>query len=271
MNQISKEVTRLFYPVKKVLAKDYAPSLTFPSGMSHLIIAPEQDNLVLTSCSEIYELITNKELIMPFYDRMKNGHDLEVKIRNWDYASFKLDFIFKDQQMKKKKVGGLFSRVSMINSYDRSRKYQFDCGFYRLVCSNGASVPTGEVKQFKLMHTPAAGNDVALNETIKGIESFLIKAENIVDAYDPLIENKLRMAQAEARIQELVEEKIFPTRSVDVAMNRLRLEVNQGEELTDFLVYNAMNYALNNNPESKTSANKIDKTDQQVLDYMLAN
>jgi hypothetical protein len=54
-------------------------------------------------------------------------------------------------------------------------------------------------------------------------------------------------------------------------MDRLRLEAREGQEINDFLVYNAMNYALNNNPESKANDTKIDNIDRQVLDYHIAN
>jgi Domain of unknown function (DUF932) len=266
---IPKEVTRLFYPVIKVPATQHAPDLTFPDNKEFFIIAPNSENLVLNSCSEDYHLITNKELIMPFYEKLKSDHDLEVKVRWMNMAAFKLDFIFKDQKMKKPKVGDIFSKVSMINSYDSSLKYQFDCGFYKLICENGMSVPNGERIHIKTVHK--SGAIVAVEKTIAGIEGFLLKANNIMDAYDPLIENKLRMAEAQARIQELVEEEIFPTRSVDIAIARLQLEANMGEEINDFLVYNAMNYALNNNPDSKMKITKIDETDRQVLDYLIAN
>lgn len=267
--KIPKEVTRLFYPVEKVLAKDHAPDLTFTRDNEYYIIRPDKDNLVLNSCSEQYHLITNKELIMPFFNKLKKDHNIEVNVRWSDYASFKLDFVFKDQPLKIRRVGDIFPRASMLNSYDSSIKYQFDCGFYKLICQNGASIPHGERIHIKTVHKAVAKG--AVEKTIEGIENFLLKADNILKAYDPLIENRLRMAQAEARIAELIEEEIFPARSKDIAVNRLKLEAGQGEEINDFLVYNAMNYALNNNPESNTRITKIDETDRQILDYLIAN
>lgn len=268
-NKPPKELTVLFYPVEKVLAKDYAPDLSFTSDNEYYIIRPDQENLVLNTCSEQYELITNKELILPFYDKLKKDHNIEVNVRWMNHASFKLDFVFKDMPKKIRKVGDIFPRVSMLNSYDSSLKYQFDCGFFRLTCSNGASVPHGERIHIKTVHKAVAKG--AVKKTIEGIEEFLLKSDNILKAYDPLIENRLRMAQAESRIAELIEEEIFPARSLDIAVNRLKLEASQGEEINDFLVYNAMNYALNNNPESSTKITKIDETDRQILDYLIAN
>lgn len=266
IKELPKNVTALFYPVEKVLATDYAPDLSFPSGKEYFIIRPDDGNMVLNSCSDQYHLITNKELILPFYEKLKKDHNLEVRTRWMSNAAFKLDFIFKE---KKLKVGDLFSKVSMLNSYDGSIKYQFDCGFYRLKCENGMAIPEGERIHIKTIHK--SGAIMAVEKTIKGIEDFLLRSNNIVEAYNPLIENRLRMAQAEARIMELVEEEIFPTRSADIALARLKKEAAEGEEINDFLVYNAMNYALNNNPEASTKITKIDETDRQILDYLIAN
>lgn len=267
--QIPKEVTKLFYPVKKVEAKDYAPDLDFPPEREFFIIRPDSDNLVLASCSDQYQIITNEELIRPLYESLSKEHNIELKVRWMDEAAFKLDFIFKNHRMKKLKVGDLFPRVSMLNSYDKSIKLGFDLGFYRLACENGASVPHGERIHIKTVHKSIARE--SMRKSMEGIEAFLANANNIVDSYDPLIENKMRMNQAQDRINELIEEKIFPERSAELAMNRLRLEANQGEEINDFLVYNAMNWALNNNVESKTKITKIDETDRAVLDYLIAN
>jgi len=267
--KIPNEVTRLFYPVEKVFAKDLAPNMSFPEGKGYWIIAPENKNMVLNTCSEQYGLITNKELIMPFFNKWKKTHDLRVTLRNMTDAAFKLDFVFKDIKLGKLRVGDLFARASMLNSYDSSIKYQFDCGFWRLKCENGMAMPQGERIHIKTIHKN--GTVLAAEKTIEGIETFLGNMDNMLHIYDPLIENKLRIAQAEARIMELVEEEIFPTRSAEIALDRLRLEAKEGEEINDFLVYNAMNYALNNNPESRTRITKIDETDRQVLDYLIAN
>lgn len=267
--ELPKELTRLFYPVEKVLATDHAPGLLFPSGKEYFIIAPKANNLVLNSCSSIYELITNKQTIMPFYEGLTDSHNIEVKLRSWSHTRFKLEFIFKDRKCAMKKVGDLFPRVSMVNSYDGSVKFALDFGFYRLKCTNGLIVPDTDLgaTKIKMRHTPKAG--AALTNVMENIEEFLLQKDNLVHAYDPLLENKLRMAQAESRINELVEEQIFPQRSAELAMDRLRLEAREGEEINDFLVYNAMNYALNNNPESKANDTKIDNIDRQVLDYLM--
>jgi hypothetical protein len=165
----------------------------------------------------------------------------------------------------------MFPRVRMNNSYDGSVKYSFSFGFYRLVCSNGLSVPIQglESRDFKLRHTPGTGS-MALQKTMDAIDIFVEKAPEVIKAYNPLVKKTLSWEAALKRIEEVIEDTPFPKKKAEDVIRRLEKEKEMGFIVNDFLIYNALNHTLYQG-ESRMKTHKQDKVDAKVLNYLLEN
>lgn len=274
MSKIPPELQTLFFGVTKERADAYIKNVKFSPHLDHLIIThPSSGPLIVNACSKNYELIPNKDLIMPVYNRIATEHDIKLVVRQFGNAKFYVDFIFMDSKASVMKKDTIYPRVRLNNSYDGSVKYSYDYGFYRLVCSNGLMVPEKgtEYRQMKLMHTPKAGDGRALELTLESVEKFLGDWKKLLSQYDPLLEKRMKMDEALKRMEEIREEGIFPARSMEIAIGQLQKEVNLGLPINDFLLYNALNYALHNNPNSNMKTHKADKIDRKILTYLLDN
>lgn len=267
-----KALKPILVDAKMVDAKDFfkTKSLIFDPNLSYLILVETpQGPKVVNFCSKNYALVKNQDLIIPVLEKLQENHNVEVKASHSDFSKFYVDFIIKDQVHKLQK-DDIFPRMRLYNSYDGSMRYSFGFGFYRLVCENGMSVPVSRTNRIKLMHTPAIANGAAVVQTMSILDKFLSEAKNLLGGYKPLFDKKLNWGEAIARIEEAIEETNYPKSLVEPATIRLKQEVDMKLPLNDYLVYNALNYALYNN-DSKQKLHKRDKDDLEVLTYLLTN
>lgn len=267
MSKLLKKLSPLFFEVNKVKASDYAPGLKFSSGMDHLIIATQDDGnkIAVNACSKGYHLISNRELMTPLIEKMEERYkNVDVKIIQFGHCKFYTDFIIKDLEMEVIKGDPIFGKVRMNNSYDGSVKYAFNFGFHRLVCKNGLTAPIeGMSKDIKAMHTPNTGAK-ATQDTMDAISVFLDEAPEIIKGYKGML-HKIKWEDALAKIEEIASATKFPKKQKETAAERLTIEMNMGLPLNNFLVYNAMNYALYQGDKTAMKEHKKDKVDLQIL------
>lgn len=123
------------------------------------------------------------------------------------------------------------------------------------------------------MHTAQLKDDGSAAESVMAkLGPFIEKSKQIVRGYDPLIQHTLTQAAAIERIAEVQENTDFPKKLVEHAAARLTLESSELKQpINDYLVYNAINYALFQSGESALADHKKDKKDAEVLNYLLAD
>jgi hypothetical protein len=266
------QLKALFFGVEKVpnenLFKD--PEITFNSNLTHsIVVQTAKGPKIVKSCSKGYGLMSNEELMSPIIERLEGKYNVEAKVTQFNHSKFYTDFIIKDKEIPIIKKDMIFPRIRMNNSYDGSVKYQFSFGFYRLVCENGMTAPvTGmQSNNIKLRHTP--GNSVgAMDKTMKAIEVFLEQAPEIAKGYQDLAKTKLNWEKAMELVEKVLEETKFPKKAKDEAIARLTLEHGTMDlPLSEYLVYNALNYALYKS-SSNMKTHKKDRIDMQVLKYI---
>lgn len=267
-----KAIAPLFFPIKKMKASNFVKKgLEFTPNKSHFVVADTPDGqYVVNTCSSTYELINNQELITPVIEKLEAAYDLKIKASVHNYSRFHVDFVIQDHNVGTRKKDDIFPRIRLNNSYDGSMKYSYEFGFYRLVCTNGLTAPiAGTQHKMKMMHTPAAGDSVALNKTLDAIDIFVEQSAQIIKGYKPLMDKNYKtLAQATEKMMEAIKETKYPGRQSELAAERLAKEVNMGYPLNDWLVYNAMNFALFQN-ESKMKEHKRAGMDIKVLNYLL--
>ncbi len=92
----------------------------------------------------------------------------------------------------------------------------------------------------------------------------------MVEGFQELAEAKYKSVEsATKRIKEVLEYTDYPKKTAPLAEMRLATEVQMGAELSDYLVYNALNWALNNNPDSKLQDHRIEQHDGEVLNFLI--
>jgi len=274
---VLEKLEKIFFKVTKEDASDYAKKLKFANNRTHFIIAHTPEGpLVVNSCSKDYELIPNKELVMPVLRRLEESYSVDVKVRMYNYAKFYIDYLILDHAMNvlgmsKPKKDMILPRIRQNNSYDGYLKYSYQFGFYRVICENGATIPLEGTKTFnnKFLHTPAAGNDSALNETLGAMDEFINSAPQLIKRYDPLIKARVKSVEEAGKIiKTTIEETDFPQRQTEQVFAALQQEVSRGYDLNLWLIYNAMNSALYN-AETKQVDHKRDKVDLEVITHLL--
>lgn len=83
-----------------------------------------------------------------------------------------------------RQVGDSYFQVLVTNSHDRAAAFKLDAGLFRLVCSNGMTVPTGNADSIRVRHS----GDVS--DVIEGVFSVLDEQDEVlerVEAYRGIV------------------------------------------------------------------------------------
>lgn len=265
-------MTDIFFPVKKVPVEEIMPGYNHPSGINHAVIITQPDGTerVVQYCSELYTLVPNQDIVAPFEQELSRYYEVEKKVRMSRWARFYIDFILKEKGIQiGTKEDIIFPRVTLINSYDGSVKYNFMVGFFRLICSNGMMIAEGEVKRIKSMHTPKIGAETSFEAVLGMVTDFIGLVDDTAEVYHELQDQDVDDWMN--RIEEVIENTKFPQTLHEDVQHRMGLELDahKGLEPTDWLVYNAFNYQLNHHDDLKAKQSKKDAMDQEVLEYLL--
>jgi len=259
----------LFYPVEKVLASDIAPGLGFNSNITHAVVVNTPNGKqVVNFCSEDYRLVPNAEILPPLIGELGDSWKIEVLSRTFAESMFYIDVIFKNKKFKISGKDDIFPKLTIYNSYNGKMRYQFIMGFYRLICSNGLTIPiVDSLTKIKAMHTPKIEKLVD-PDTIKiMVNEFNQNAIELMEPY--LILQDQKVGNMPLRIESVIDDTAFPGRQLENVIDRATEEIQSGLAPTDWVTYNAFNYQLNHNEEIGMPEHKKNKLDQEVLDYLL--
>lgn len=278
--ELMKKLESILFPVKKVSAEEFykTKNVEYLPGLNHVIVVtlPDGKEMVVNSCSENYELVSNRELLEPFINKITDEHDLDVvDVKMWTHSKFHVGFsepgegfdMNAGNTRKRAVVDKIVPLVRYNNSYDGQVKYSYEAGFWRYTCSNGAKIPHGTISKDIVMHTPGAVTRV--EQSVKKMEEFIMKAKEAVLGYAPLIELDMSKSDALKRIEEVTEDLGLPKQNMETAVGQLEKEIGMGLPINDWLVYNAINYGLYKTPESMLLTHKADKLDHEVLNYLI--
>jgi hypothetical protein len=174
------------------------------------------------------------------------------------------------------------------HSYNGLTKYGIIFGYFRLVCSNGLTIPVEEMKEFNLSivgkHTEVIIK--SFDELQKTLHRFVNEAEAITNAIVnkfEVLRSRVRRTgkEVEDRIEEifkatkmsLVDNKNFSTMNtitIKIADELGKVECAGYNGLAnDWLIYNAINQYINDDSRNiATPESRMDK-DSKVFEYML--
>lgn len=293
MYTVSKN--EVLFPVEKIKATDVIQGMEFNSDYNHMIIA--NDNQVLNVCSERYNLVKNTE-ILPRIEAVLDqyGIDYEFNARMAsDKARFKFTYRLKDQSLAIGKGDIINPKIDIYHSYNGLVSYSMNMGYFRLICSNGLSIPIlKDEKGRKLNNFSAKGRHTTkLSENLNSLEAELNDLLDMRTTHNKVIKeifkgmNSEKLPSWENRLIEVLEANKLPSIEENKAIGKYESDfmvfikdtvISEADQLnpnetvvTDWLIYNGINNAIYNNEFNSKADNVRATIDQNVLTYMLEN
>ena len=244
----------------------------------------------LNACSPRYELVENK-LIFPNIEQILNEHKIkfDVQYSHTNNVRFYANYMITDKRYGYTMNGTSDTIQPMLrvtHSYNGLTKYKIIFGYFRLVCSNGLTIPVKEMDKYNLViigkHT------ASILQSLKQLDSLLTIFSNeakqitkaIVDKYEML--SGRMVVNLQDRITEvlnqnkigMIDNQNFNT--VDNIVKRITAEMNDNTlgyngKANDFLVYNGINQYINDDSLNISAPEKRMEVDSKVLEFMLKN
>jgi hypothetical protein len=283
MNNVAKKIESILFPVAKIETKEILPiGFNTTSDNSHAIVADiDGGKRLLNVCSSRYELVHNSEIFTPIIDNIENtGIKYDIKVDQRDFRKFYLHINFMEHGFS---VGDskdlIFPRVTVTHSYDGTLKYCFIFGWFRLVCSNGLTLPVEEKQKqnfnIKGKHTASVRENLTL--FFSKLDFFLTNATLVKKSFDTMAD-KIVLNPSD-RIEEVLRATKFITKADMTDRDRALIDyvINVGKQeqialdvqFSDWLVYNGINRLIHDNSLNSRHPELRDREDEKVLEFML--
>jgi hypothetical protein len=231
--------------------------------------------------------------IFPNIEKVLNDNNIKFSVTysHINNVRFYADYIIEDQRYSYHMNGTTDYVKPMLrvqHSYNGLTKYRIVFGYYRLVCTNGATIPVEQMKNFNLCivgkHTLSI--ERSFNELDKMLKNFAVNAKQITEeitAKYELLGGRM-VTKLEDRVKEvlnavkipIVDNSKFSTLNYIIGKAKNEADDSVGNlgyhgVVNDFLVYNAINQYLNDNSRNIAVPEKRMETDSKVFEYMLEN
>lgn len=280
------ELKDLLFPVE--MRNEEMPS---NSEYSRIVVGQlNGGDFKLNQCSPRYELFPNVD-IFPEVERILNKFHIQYEkhYSHFNYVQFYVEYRITDTRYTYKMKGTndeIFPMLKVQHSYNGKTKYKIIFGYFRLVCTNGLTIPVQEMKRFNLVivgkHTEAI--KLSFKKLDEMLKFFAAEADLIIgtitNRYETL--GGRMVTNVQDRIKEVlnatkiiaVDNSKFNTvndilRRIDKESKSATLGYNG--RVTDWLVYNGINQYVNDNSRNIVLPELRAETDVKVLEYMLEN
>jgi len=241
----------------------------------------------LNYCSSRYALIPNKDIFPQIEEILNsNGIHYSAGYSHINHVRFYANYTLEDDNFgyKLKETNDLiYPRLFVQHSYNGLTKYSIIFGYFRLICSNGLTIPLTEMSKFNLnivgKHTEHIQRSfIVLNERLKFFANNARQVtSDIVQKYELLggriVENPQdRITEIlKANKISIVENNKFNT--MNDIINRLQVEANNPNlgyngKVNDWLIYNAINQYIYSPRTIAAPEFKMEK-DTKILNYIL--
>jgi hypothetical protein len=260
---------RLFPDVRKISMEETLPNFLHNTGLSHaVLVSTAAGDRIVNYCSEDYFLVKNEEILPPLITELRKFYKVDMKYRVYNHARFYIDLIIKDKELSMGSMDKIYGKIITVNSYDGSKRYHFEMGFWRKVCANGLMGFTGW-DSVSHLHTPGITSITDFSAVMAMTAKFLEEADEHFERFRELASQPVRNPLL--RIDEILDETDFPPSLAEDVVSRLEEErkILGTGQVTDWLIYNAFNYQLNHAEDYKAKEEKKAKIDSQVFQYLL--
>lgn len=243
--------------------------------------------ICLNYCSPRYELVPNADIFPKIEETLNNaGIEYISNYSHIDHARFYVNYRITDKRYGYKMKGSNGDTIEPVlrvqHSYNGLTKYKIHFGYFRLICSNGLTIPVQEMKEFNLSiigkHTTSIIQSIDKLKAM--LEYFQLNALQVTLAitakYEELggrmvnnVEDRIKEVLAATGIAA-IENKNFNTLNYIVERIDSEKYLYNGN-VNDFLIYNGINHYINNESLNIAAPEKRMENDSLVLEFMLKN
>lgn len=291
MNRLNETVAldQILFPVEMI----DNPNKTNPEYRKIVVGKINGEDYHLNYCSRVYGFVPNTEIFPKINDILDaNNIQYSAEYEHTNYARFYADYTIDDPQYvytMKGTTDEIKPMLKIRHSYNGLTKYQIVFGYYRMVCTNGLTIPVKEMEMFNLKIVGKHGYKAIVNsmeEFNEMLINFANNAPKIIDQITGRFEEmrKKEVANTNAareRIKEVLEAssiKIVENKSLNTIENilaRIEFEANDPKLgykgiINDWLIYNGINQYINDDERTVEAPESREKKDSEVLEFMLS-
>lgn len=280
----------LLFPVEKVEVTEYECNSDCAYDI-YGYIGGNKTKRRLNSCSDRYELVPNDEIFPKVEEIFRRANiTFSVSYSHTNFSRFYANYTVEDQKYAYKMNGSsgdvVKFRFNFQHSYNGLTVYKGIAGFFRLVCTNGLTIPVAQMEEYNLCLS--GKHTESIRHSLEEFEALLNNFTNNIDKVKSAITNKYELlgghwvADPKARIEEVlkassiiaVDNKNFNT--VENILARINTEaldsrIGTNGKVNDWLVYNGVNQYIYDNSRNIASPEKRRESDSKVLEYMLTH
>lgn len=244
--------------------------------------------ICLNYCSPRYELIPNADIFPKIEETLNNNNiSYTAEYSHINNVRFYVNYRITDERYGYKMLnsnGGdkIQPILNVQHSYNGLTKYKITFGYFRLVCTNGLTIPVKEMKDFNLSisgkHTETIKHSfLKLDEMLKYFSENCLQITLAITSKYESLAGKM-VVNVEDRIKEVlnavkinaVETKNLNT--VDFITEKINNETHlYNGKVNDWLIYNSINQYIFNDSINIAAPEKRQENDSLVLEYMLEN
>jgi len=230
---------------------------------------------LLNTCSDVYELVPNSEIFPVIEKILKNaGIGFTVVYRMLDYSRFYADYTLKMGAITiGNKADKIYPVLRIEHSYNGLVKYKLTFGYFRLICSNGLTVPVEGTDNVNITIT---GKHTA--KIKKSLEALMEKITYFTDNHERFTKRFHEVAERwiekwEDRVEAVIDATGVGRRGFAQITDKIKEEAGKlyNGKVNDWLIYNGINYHIFNATTSEgkeyaTAPNLRRDADEKVWD-----
>jgi hypothetical protein len=185
-------------------------------------------NKILHMAGSNYNLVTNEELMLPIYDRLKQTFGesgITVRCTNEDDRRFSVRFILNESEIKVMEKDYSNLMIEVQNSYDGTLQHSISIYYWRQICSNG-------LMAWKKGNTYAQKHDKDYLINLKKILTKLNTLDEQMDSFRKLTDRRVTTKELEEimlKARELKNHDAFPKKIIPEVPLRILQEAEQLE------------------------------------------
>lgn len=242
---------------------------SIPSNMQNIIMYEGSNGREMVNVtSSRYSLTHIKDIIEPIEQKLTaNNIDWDVAYnRHSRLHQYQVVYRLTSIVVPITENDTVNPQIVVKHSYDGKVSYGIQMAAYRLICSNMLTLPYKNTEVFNLTskHISLASNEINRHVDIL-LRVITQEFDNQINVFKVMADSMLD--NWEDRMSEVIAATKYPTKLVDIAKARFVYEQSCGLSPSDYLLYNALNYALYNNDDNKTPEMRS-KLDGKVLAYI---
>jgi hypothetical protein len=257
----------IFFSVEQVPLDEHRKILVGHqfAGQYSSAIYCQSMNKILHMAGSKYQLVTNEQLIMPIYTKIKSMFGetgFTVRCWNEDDRRFSAQFILTDKIIKVSNKDILKAMIEVQNSYDGSLQHSMALSYFRQVCSNGMMAWR---KDSEITQRHDKDFSINLNKILARLDAMDVQLQGFRKLTDRQITSK-EMEQILEKLKEFKNHDAFPKKIIQEVPLKVYQEAESfSMKPNAWLLYNGFNYFLNHDQRIGLGMDSKERIDRNVL------